>query len=77
MVPDPTGRLLQILRTTLALIKYYEGHPATAGSMMELKRGMQRAIDDLARLEAAEKSRERDDAGNSMPDMDLSRLDRE
>jgi hypothetical protein len=58
MMPDSTTRLLQILRTTLALVKYYEGHPASAATLQELKESMQRAIDDLAAIEAAENTPE-------------------
>ena len=56
MMPESTTRLLQILRTSLALVKYYEGHPASALIMRELKENMQRAIDDLAEIESREKA---------------------
>jgi hypothetical protein len=56
MMPDSTTRLLQILRTSLALIKYYEGHPASALIMRELKENMQHAIDALGAVEAEEKA---------------------
>ncbi len=56
MMPDSTTRLLQILRTSLALIKYYEGHPASVLIMRELKENMQHAIDDLVAVEAEEKA---------------------
>ena len=56
MMPDSTTRLLQILRTTLALIKYYEGHPASAAVLRDLKWNMQHAIDDLATIESVERA---------------------
>jgi predicted nuclease with RNAse H fold len=75
MLTDSTTRLLQILRTSLALIKCYEGHPAAAATMIELKRNLQRAIEELAAIEAAEK----DAAGTAdfAPEMDISELDPE
>lgn len=74
-MPDSTKRLLQILRTSLALIKYYEGHPDSAASMMELKKSMQCAIDDLTAIEAGEDLSEWRNAGDSVPDVDLAELD--
>jgi hypothetical protein len=56
MMPDSTTRLLQILRTSLALIKYYEGHPSSVLIMRELKENMQHAIDDLVAVQTEEKA---------------------
>lgn len=79
MMPDSTTRLLQILRTTLALIKYYEGHPASAAIMSELKLNMQHAIDDLVAIEYAEKATDFSRSPNflSLSDMDIRELDPE
>jgi len=77
MPTDSTTRLLQILRTTLALVKYYEGHPATAATMSELKRSMLRAIDDLAAIEAAEKKSGPDETPGFLSEMDFNELDPE
>lgn len=52
---DSTTRLLQILRTTEALIKYYEGHPDSAAVIGELKKHLRRTIEELAMIEAAER----------------------
>lgn len=62
MASDSTTRLLQILRTTEALIKYYEGHPDSAAVIAELKRHLRRTIEELAMIEAAEKAAERQEA---------------
>lgn len=75
MMSDSTTRLLQILRTTLALVKYYEGHPSSAATMAELKRSIQRAIDDLAEIEAAEKAPSFDEIADFLSDIDISELD--
>jgi len=79
MMPDSTTRLLQILRTTLALIKYYEGHPASAATMGELKRNMQRAIDDLIAIDSAEKEPKLRDIPDflSLSEIDIRELDPE
>lgn len=74
-MPDSTKRLLQILRTSLALIKYYEGHPDSAASIMELKKSMQFAIDDLTAIEAGEEQYEGRNVRDAAPDEDLSELD--
>lgn len=55
---DSTTRLLQILRTTEVLIKYYEGHPDSAAVLGELKKHLRRTIEELALIEAAEKAAE-------------------
>jgi hypothetical protein len=72
---DSTTRLLQILRTTLALVKYYEGHPDTAESMNDVKKAMQRAIDELALLEAAERISETDEGHDALDGIEVSELD--
>lgn len=75
MMPDSTTRLLQILRTTLALVKYYEGHPASVATIGELKRSIQRAINDLAAIEAAEKTPDLSDIPDFLSEIDISELD--
>jgi hypothetical protein len=79
MMPDSTARLMQILRTTLALIKYYEGHPASSAITSELKLNLQHAIDDLVAVESAERTPEVDGAPEflSLSDMDIRELDPE
>lgn len=76
-MPDSTTRLLQILRTSLALVKYYEGHPDSAASMIDLKKSMQRAIDALAAIEAAESAPVPDAATDFLSEMDTSEFDPE
>ena len=58
MASDSTTRLLQILRTTEALIKYYEGHPDSAEVLAELKKHLRRTIEELAMIDSAEKAAE-------------------
>lgn len=77
MMPDSTTRLLQILRTTLALIKYYEGHPASAAVMSDLKLNMQHAIDELAAIEASEKAHYLGEMPEYVSEMDIDALDPE
>ena len=59
MASDSTTRLLQILRTTEALIKYYEGHPDSLAVLAELKKHLRRTIEQLAMIDAAEQASER------------------
>jgi hypothetical protein len=59
MASDSTTRLLQILRTTEALIKYYEGHPDSAAVLVDLKKHLRRTIEELAMIDAAERAGER------------------
>ena len=51
MEPVCESRLLEILRTTRALLDYYEAHEEIpAQTIDELKKCMQRAIDELASI---------------------------
>ena len=62
MASDSTTRLLQILRTTEALIKYYEGHPDSAAVLADLKKHLRRTIEELAMIDAAENAADRQQA---------------
>lgn len=58
----------------MALVKYYEGHPASAETMAALKRSMQRAIDDLGAIQASERA-DFHEIRDPLSEMDAGELD--
>ena len=69
MEPVCESRLLEILRTTRALLDYYEAREETpAQAIDELKKCMQRAIDELACIAKVKRPPEREGLSTSNED---------